>query len=165
MTDTTNESAPLLIYPRPTPSTPGAPVEGRETDALTAIRRVADLLEGYRSEAARGGQTFYGGDFGRDPEKLREAADDIAAEVRRLRDALAEAQRDGERRVGLLMEAADALLAIEGHWPTPLRAAYDFILAAQDLARADDASTAATLDSWRAAREDATTSTEGTSDE
>jgi hypothetical protein len=77
MTDTTNESAPLLIYPRPTPSTPGAPVEGRE-DA-------DDVLDAEDYAAAHADECV----------SVRIRA--LAAEVRRLRSALAEAQRDGER--------------------------------------------------------------------
>jgi hypothetical protein len=82
MTDTTTESAPLLIYPRPTPSPPGAPVEGRN-----------DANPWYVDDNGGIPVTRYRGHPGVAPASDAEIA--FAAENARLREALAEAQRDG----------------------------------------------------------------------
>jgi hypothetical protein len=89
MTDTTNESAPLLIYPRPTPSTPGAPVEGRdeEQSRLAQWRLLAEQNGNVAADALR-------------------QRDALAAEVRRLREALADI---AQRAVSVSLDRPDLM--------------------------------------------------------
>jgi hypothetical protein len=69
--------------PRPTPSTPGAPVEGRDDVDAVVPAEVDGLVGQLREKAAESGG--YTGAL----------CDAAAREIRRLRSALAEAQRDG----------------------------------------------------------------------
>jgi hypothetical protein len=137
MTDTTNESAPLLIYPRPTPSTPGAPVEGRE-DA-------DDLLDAEDYAAAHA------------DEGVSVRIRSLAAEVRRLRSALAEAQRDGER-----LDWPEVHTASLHHNYTGRADNVSCIVDAADFSTSTThfgATYRAAIDAARSPREDATTST------
>jgi hypothetical protein len=114
MTDTTNESAPLLIYPRPTPSTPGAPVEGRpgaptDVDALdAAIAEYAMAWVVLNAVPADGDPTEAAAAWTTAGARMRSKVRALAAENARLRSALAEAQRDGERLVSISASSARA---------------------------------------------------------
>jgi hypothetical protein len=165
MTDTTTESAPLLIYPRPTPSTPGAPptdaawshawlrcdecgvevttathqlgeihdcprqgglrlidapsapgapVEGRpgaptDVDALdAAIAEYAMAWVVLNAVPADGDPTEAAAAWTTAGARMRSKVRALAAENARLRSALAEAQRDGERLVSISASSARA---------------------------------------------------------